>query len=173
MTLPTQEEIDRVHADRPGDQIYPKVKDKIQYVGEKEEEITTQLVDLILNDLIFDFSVANSLDEIGKVLTYLAQERGIEAPEFTGDMLMKQFSRISKLKLGLEYAKIVGISEKALDAVLRAEVERLWGDSNVAALKKLLASKVVAPKTASPSTGTGVRQEPRVQVKPRGKREIK
>lgn len=157
MSLPTKEEIDRINLDRPGDGIYPQVKSKIEHVIAEEKKTTSALVDLILKDMIYDLSVANSLDEIGKVVTYLSQEQEIEAPEFKADILMTHFSRISKLKLSLDYANMVGLKDTALDAVLKAEVDRLWGDSNSALLRKLLAAKN-STTNASPIQ-TGVKEK--------------
>ena len=141
MTLPTREDIERINSERPGDEIYPQIKDKINRVKDEGEEVTARLTDLILKDMIFDLALSNSLDEIGKIATYLAQEKDIEPPEFQGKALMAHFSRISKLQLSLNYAKAIGISDTAYDAILKAEVERLWGDSNAALLKKLLTSQ--------------------------------
>jgi len=156
MTLPTKEEIDRINSERPGDEIYPLVKDKIKQVIDEEKKTTEQILKLILNDMVYDFSIANSLDDVGKVLTYLAQDKEIEPPEFKADILMNHFSRISKLKLSLDFAKMIGLSGPAFDAVLKAEVERLWGDSNAAVLKKLLASKMASNKVAYAPTSNGV-----------------
>jgi hypothetical protein len=160
MSLPTYDEIQQVLNDRPNDALYAEVKPQVAKVSEKEHEITAKIMDLVLNDMAYDFAVANSLDEVGKVLEYLAQENQIEPPEFTGDMLMKSFSRIAKLKLSLDFADLVGVSGQALDAVLKAEVERLWGDTHAAALKKLLLSKTQSNNTVTTqkSVDTGVKE---------------
>lgn len=142
MTLPTDEEIERVLMDRPGDDIYPEVKDQVDTVDREEKEIKEKLVAIILKDMALDAAIATSCDTTGKVLTYLSQKWGIEAPEFTGDIMMRNFSRISKLKLSLEYAKLIGLDGDVLDLTVKAEIDRLWnGDSNSALLKKLLVSK--------------------------------
>lgn len=160
MTLPTKDDIERINSERPGDELYPQVKDKIKQVIEEEQKTTKSIVDLILNDMIYDLSIANSLDEVGKIITYLAQDQGIEPPEFSAKILMTHFSRLSKLKLSLDYAKMIGLSDSILDAVLKAEIDRLWGDSNAAILKKLLATKAVShTKTAVPVNSNGVKQQ--------------
>jgi hypothetical protein len=127
MSLPNQEEIDAVLAARPGDEIYQKVKPLVDQANLEEKEVREKLIALILPDLVIDFAVANSCDEIGKVLNYLSEERGILNPEFIGDILMKDFSRISKLKISLNFAKMIGLEGDVLDLMLKAEIERLWG----------------------------------------------
>lgn len=142
MTLPQQSDIDRVLSDRPGDAVYPRVKHHVEAINASEQELKEKLVALILNDMSYDLALANALDSVSEVLEYLAQERQIERPEFSGEILMRNFSRLSKLKLSLEYAKTVGIEGDALDAVLKAEIERLWqGENNANLLRQLLLNK--------------------------------
>ena len=160
MSLPTNDDIDRVLIDRPGDDLYPDIQPKVDFVDEKEKEHRAKLVDLIIKDLIEDLAIANSMDEIGGVLEYLAQKRQIAPPVFDGDPLMRAFGRISKLKLSLEYAQMIGISNADFDAIRKAEVERLWGDTNAAMLKKLLLSKSTSQTTnVVQPTETGVRMK--------------
>jgi len=144
MSLPTRDDMEKVLNERPGDELYPHLKPKVAEVDVEEKKIRSLLVDLILKDLIFDLGVANSMDEVGATLEYLAQERQIEPPEFSGDILMKNFSRISKLHLSLKYAEMIGLKGQALDLMIKAEVDRLWGDANSALLKQLLLNKAAA-----------------------------
>jgi len=127
MSLPTKEEIEAILTSRPGDEIYQKIKPLVDQASSEEKEVRDKLVALILPDLVLDLAVANSFDEVGKILEYLSQERGIETPEFIGDILMKDFSRISKLKLSLSFAKMLDMDKEALELVIKAEIERLWG----------------------------------------------
>ncbi len=99
MTLPQQSDIDRVLSDRPGDAVYPRVKHHVEAINASEQELKEKLVALILNDMSYDLALANALDSVSEVLEYLAQERQIERPEFSGEILMRNFSRLSKLKL--------------------------------------------------------------------------
>jgi D-ribose pyranose/furanose isomerase RbsD len=150
MTLPQQDELDRVLAERPGDEIFPRVKPHIEQINEQEEELKSRLIPLILEDMTYDLALANALDSVGEVLEYLAQERQIEKPEFSGEMMMRNFSRLSKLKVSLDYAEMLGLQDGVLDAVLKAEVDRLWqNDSNSAMLKQLLLNK--AAQTTAPA----------------------
>lgn len=161
MSLPIKDDMDieKILSDRPGDDLYPSVKPRVESVDEEEKTSREKLVDLILKDLTQDLAVANSFDDIGVVLEYLAQKRQIEPPEFSGDILMKNFSRISKLKLSLKYAEMIGLTGVALDLMLKAEVERLWGDTSSALLKKLLVNKSATTVTNSPRPiETGVKQ---------------
>jgi len=148
MSLPTSDEINKILSDRPGDELYPHLKPRVTEIDGDEKELRDKLVALILQDLIQDFGVANAMDEVGATLEYLAQERQIEPPEFSGEILMKNLSRISKLALSLKYAELIGLTGQAQELMLKAEVDRLWGDSNSALLKKLLATK--AATTALP-----------------------
>lgn len=151
MSLPQQNDIDRMLSERPGDELFPKVRHYVEQINEKEETLKEKLVSLILDDMIQDQALANSFDRIGEVLEYLAQDRQIEKPEFTGEILMRNFSRISKLKLSLEYAKLINLEDDVLEAVIKAEIERLWqGDSNTALLKQLLLNKAASSPTPSP-----------------------
>lgn len=167
MSLPQQGDIDRMLSDRPGDEIYPRVKHHVDRINACEIEIKEKLVPLILEDMSYDLALANALDSVGEVLEYLAQERQIEKPEFSGEILMRNFSRLSKLKLSLEYAKLLDLSGEALDAVLKAEIERLWqGDTNSQLLKQLLLNKA-ASTTASPAP---VNYPPMYTEKDKGKK---
>lgn len=157
MSMPSQDEIDRMLDERPGDEVYPDVQPKVDYVDDKEKEHRKELIDLILEDLIKDLAVANSMDSIGVVLNYLTEKRRIVLPTFDGEVLMRSFGRISKLKLSLDYAEMIGIDQDAMEAVLKAEIERLWGDTSAALLKKILLSKAVQPTQAQHAVETGVR----------------
>ena len=154
MSLPTNDDMEKVLSERPGDELYPQIKPRVAGVDEEEKAVRDRLVDLILQDLVLDLGVANSLDEVGATLEYLAQERQIEPPEFSGEILMKNFSRISKLKLSMGYADLIGLTGQAREMILKAEVERLWGDTNSALLKKLLMSKAATTGTILPQQPT-------------------
>lgn len=157
MSMPSQEEINKMLDERPGDEIYPDVKQKVDYVDDKEKEHRKALVDLVMEDLIKDLAIANSLDSIGVVLNYLAEKRQIVPPTFDGDILMRSFGRIARLKISLDYAEMIGIDSDAREAVLKAEIERLWGDTSAALLKKILLSKAVQPTQAQQVVETGVK----------------
>jgi hypothetical protein len=154
MSLPQQDELDRILLDRPGDEIYPRVKHFVDQINTDEALLKDKLVSLILADMGHDLALANSLDSMGEVLEYLAQERQIEKPEFSGEILMRNFSRISKLKLSLEYADLLDLKGDALAAVLKAEIERLWqGEVNSSLMKQLLLNKANAQQAAPQQAG--------------------
>ena len=97
-------------------------------------------------------AIAEALDTVGEIIEYLAQDRQIEKPEFSGEVLMRNFSRISKLQLSLSYAKSIGLKEDAFAAVLKAEIDRLWqGDNNSALLKQLLLNKMATTPAVTPA----------------------
>ena len=150
MVLPTQEEIDKILIDRPGDQLFENIKPKLTEINAAEGKLRQKLVSLILQDLVYDLAVSNALDDIGPVLEYLAQDRQdrrVDKPQFTATALMADFSRLSKLKLSLDYAKILGIDGDAMDAVLKAETARLWDNNNstdLTAIKQLLLNKATS-----------------------------
>ena len=163
MTLPTTDDIDRVLSERPGDDLYPEVRDQVDAVDEQEKEVKEGLVAIILKDLVLDAALANSCDEVGKILTYLSQKWQVEPAEFIGDIMMRNFSRLSKLKLSLDYAKLIGLEGDVLDMAIKAEVERLWqGDANASLLKKLLVNKAVSTsQTLAQPVETGVKAKER------------
>jgi hypothetical protein len=149
MSLPIHDEIERVLAARPNDDIFPKIKPILDETIRRESGVKENLVSLIIDDMVQDFALANSLDRIGEVIEYLTQESEIEKPEFSGKALMADLGRISRLKTSLEYAKTIGLDGAAYDAVLKAEVARLWQSDSTNALKQLLAAKAAAPTTGS------------------------
>jgi hypothetical protein len=146
MSLPTHDEIEKVLAQRPGDDLYKDVKPRVDEVGRMEKVFRGKIADLLLGDMSIDMATANCLDDTGKVLEYLAQEHQVEPPQFSGEALMKDFGRMSKLSLSMKYAKLIGLEGEVLDCVMKAEVERLWGGSGSTALKKALQAKGVPHK---------------------------
>ena len=163
MILPTQEEQDEVLDTRPGDEIYPKVKPDLKRVGGEAAKLRTKLLDIILADMVRDMATSHALNHVSAVLNYLPQEPGLDiplTPAFDGEKLMGGLSRIGQLKLSIDYSKLVGMDAKSEDAVLQAEVRRLWGDPGNAMLKKLLADKAKAAKTVhSAASPTGVKAD--------------
>jgi len=161
MTLPIVDDdrLEQVIYDRPGDDLYPEVKPLVEEVDFKEKEVQEKLVNLLMGDMALDAATANSCDKVGKVLTYLAQKWEIEPAEFIGDIMMRNFSRISKLKLSLDYAEMIGLEGDVLDLVIKAEVERLWGDTSSALIKKMLVNKsnTVQQNVAQQPSDTGVK----------------
>ena len=143
MNLPTREDQDMVLAERPGDDLYPQAKEAIGDVMDNTAKLKQKLEKLVLGDMSLDLAVSDAMDKVGLVLNYLPQEQGkdINSPEFDGIQMMEDFSRIAKLKLSLDYANILGLDECAMDAVLKAEVGRLWGEPGSALLKRLLVNK--------------------------------
>ena len=130
MTVPIKEDQDRVLSDRPNDAIYPKIKCQIEAINALEEVYKDKIVEATVRDMAFDLALSNALDTISEVISYVAQERGIEQPSFYGDLLMKNVSRISKLRASLEYADLLNIAGEERNLVIEAEIERLWEMGN-------------------------------------------
>ena len=158
MSLPiNDEENEKILSERPGDEIYQRVKDKVEQVKEGEQESKGRLVDIILEDMIIDLALSNSVDSVGEVIEYLAQDYKIERPSFDGKALMRDLSRISKLDMSIKYAELLNMDSDTLNLVIKAEIERLWGDTALALLRR----QVTVDKSANPNTQTptGVKQE--------------
>ena len=137
MSLPiNDEDNEKLLCERPGDDLYPKVKDKVAEVKENEIELKEKLIALILEDMTADFALSNGIDSVGEVIEYLAQDYKIERPSFDGKALLRDLSRIGKLNMSLKYADLLGIEGDVLDAVMKAEIERLWGDTALALLRR-------------------------------------
>jgi len=154
MVLPTTQEQEQILVDRPGDDLYPEVKDDIKRVSKEAEQIKKNLVSLMLSDMTRDLAISDALNYVGKVLNYLPQDKNmdIEVPEFSGGALMNDFSRITKLKMSMDYAVLLGMDEASREAVLKAEIGRLWGDPNSALLKRMLADKAKKEARTHPAS---------------------
>lgn len=126
MTIPIQEDSDRILNERPGDTIYPKIKNQIEILNNLEDAYKGKIIEAVLRDMAFDLAVSNALDTISEIIAYIAQERGIEQPSFYGDLLMRNVSRISKLKASLDYAELLNLSGEERNLLIEAEIERLW-----------------------------------------------
>jgi hypothetical protein len=153
---PSQEQQDQVLVDRPGDNIYPEAKKDIDKVIEESLRYKRDLEQLVLKDMSLDLAVSDAMNHVATVLNYLPQDRDmeIESPEFNGEKLMTNFGRIAQLKLSMEYTSMLNMGELEQEAVLKAEVGRLWGDPNSQLLKKLLmdkAAKAVVPQPKDPT----------------------
>lgn len=78
----------------------------------------------------------------------------IESPEFNGEKLMTNFGRIAQLKLSMDYTTLLHMDEIQREAVLKAEVGRLWGDPNSQILKRMLMDKAAKAATPQPKDPT-------------------
>ena len=152
---PSQEIQDQVLVDRPGDSLYPEAKEEIKKVIEESSKYKRELEELVLKDMSLDLAMSDAMNHVATVLNFLPQDRDmeIESPEFNGEKLMTNFGRIAQLKMSMEYTRVLNMPEMQQEAVLKAEVGRLWGDPNSALLKKLLmdkAAKAAAPQPQDP-----------------------
>ena len=152
---PTQEQQEQVLVDRPGDDMYPEAKEDIDKVIQKSGKYKEGLQDLILKDMGLDLAVSEALDHVATVLNYLPQDKDMElgSPEFNGEKLMTNFGRIAQLKMSMDYTELLSMDELQKEAVLKAEVGRLWGDPNSQLLKRLLmdkATRAAAPQPQDP-----------------------
>ncbi len=122
-----QKEINNINNLRPGDDLYSEsIRNIISSTLKQQDVLCDKMVSLIMSDMLFDLSISNALDEIGKILTYLSQETQKDTPEFRADTLMANFNRISQLKLSHEYAKLSGLPDDIINQVVQAEISRLW-----------------------------------------------
>jgi len=131
----SDEEMAVVYEERRGDEIYPTVK---HLVNKFEKDVSIwhdRFVDFIQKDSMIDKALSQALDTVGKVLEYEAQADGKECPEFQGGHLIRDFQRVSKLKTVLDLAELLELSPEAQSEVLRAEVDRLWVDPTLRALR--------------------------------------
>jgi hypothetical protein len=128
MTLPIDKD-PNVMLERPGDEVFESVKPYLKDFLPRSEAYQKELVDLILNDVIFDHAVSKALDDIGKIIEYQAQCESVEKPKFFGLAILKDTERVGKLKFILGLCKILGFDAATTDVVRAAEVDRLWGKS--------------------------------------------
>ena len=148
------EELKKVLQDRPGDQIYPNIKNDLTFVIDKAEELKKDIVDIILKDLIQDLALDKALKQVGTILEYISQDTDAERPSFQGQVLLKHFERISKLKLSVDYAHVLELDGVQFELMLKAEIERIWGDSSAKILKQLLAQRTgYTPPVQAQQTG--------------------
>lgn len=127
MYYPTPEDMERIAHTLPGDEIYPKVKPHVDAINDKEPEIRRQIKELIFKDMAFDLALARAVEEASPVVEYLSRSRE-HNPDFTAEALFRTFSRISRFKASLEILNIVDIPEELRGMLIRAEVDRLWGE---------------------------------------------
>ena len=125
MTLPTSRDA-ALYADRPGDEIFAKIKHHFPEFMDRSVALQERLVQAILDDMILDHALANALDEIGKVIEYQSQNDAVEKPKFFGSSLMKDAERVGKLNFVLNLCAVVGLDIETTEAVRAAEIERLW-----------------------------------------------
>lgn len=127
MVLPTSPNPDiALYYERPGDQIFATIKHHFPYIMDRSKELKDLLVKAILDDMILDHALASSLDEIGKVLEYQAQNEGIEKPKFSGEFILKDAERVGKLSFIMSLCRVLELPEEAAEAVRDAEIDRLW-----------------------------------------------
>jgi hypothetical protein len=89
-----------------------------------------KLIELMLEDMVFDHALASALDEVGMILEYQAQNEGIECPEFNGQGFLKASERVSRLRFTVSLGALLGLPQEAQETLLRAEVDRLWGEGH-------------------------------------------
>lgn len=123
MTLPIEDS-------RPNDEIFPKVKEKIELLKNGVGDIQSKVTDLLLRDMMTDLALAQSVDEIGEVIEYLIQDLSIERPTFDADMLLRNLRRITQLCTSYRMTQIFEMPEDLQNSVLKSEMERLWFDPN-------------------------------------------
>lgn len=153
---PSQEQQDQVLVDRPGDKVYPEAKEDIDKVITDSLKYKRDLEKLVLKDMSLDLAVSDAMNHVATVLNFLPQDRDmeIESPEFNGEKLMTNFGRIAQLKLSMDYTTLLHMDEIQREAVLKAEVGRLWGDPNSQILKRMLMDKAAKAATPQPKDPT-------------------
>ena len=123
MTLPIEDV-------RPGDEVYPRVKEKIENIKDGVSEIQKKVTELVLQDMATDLALAQSIDEVGEVIEYLIQDLAIERPSFDADILLRNLRRITQLCTSYKMTELFEIPEELRHNIMRAEMERLWFDPN-------------------------------------------
>jgi hypothetical protein len=115
---------------RPGDEVYPRVKEKLEFLKNGVAETQSKVTELVLQDMMTDLALAQSVDEIGEVIEYLIQDLGIERPTFDADMLLRNLRRITQLCTSYKMTQLFEMPEEMQSSILKAEMERLWFDPN-------------------------------------------
>jgi len=123
MTLPIEDV-------RPGDEIYPRVKEKIESLKGGVPNIQKKVTALVLEDMATDLALAQSIDEVGEVIEYLIQDLEIERPSFDADMLLRNLRRITQLCTSYKMTELFELPEELRNNIMRAEMDRLWFDPN-------------------------------------------
>ena len=130
MPLPDVQELERIAQERPGDEVFVRVRPYLEKANEEVGPIKNKIIELILEDMIYDWALDEAVDDIGAVLEYQAQEKSIERPTLDGKAIMRDTSRIGRLCFALKFARLIGINhESDIEAILRAEIDRLWFDN--------------------------------------------
>jgi len=128
MTLPDRAEIDRIIASRPGDALYTSIKEYLPRIKNTADSVEHKLVELIIDDLVTDLGVSKALDKVGIILNYHAEENGIQAPAFDGNAMLHAITRVGKLAFSLKLAEFYDLGKEAKQALLEADIDRLWFD---------------------------------------------
>lgn len=133
MTLPIDKDL---LYQRPGDDVFDKIKHHFPYILEQASKVKDLLVKVIVDDMILDHALTEALDDVGKILEYQAQNEEIEKPKFNGLSLLKDAERVGKLNFVINLCKVVGLSDEAAEAVRSAEIDRLWSVEGATKEKK-------------------------------------
>lgn len=130
MVLPINEKemLEKVIKDRPGDEVYQEIKPFVEKIESNSQTFRARILDLLVEDSIKDLALAESLDDMGKVIEYHAQNNSIERPVFSGEQVINLSRKIGQLLFAIKLAEILGANEEIIDRITNAEISRLWGD---------------------------------------------
>jgi hypothetical protein len=126
MTLPVEKD-DQIYSDRPGDQLFAKVKHQLPKILERSALVKDLLLDIIISDLVLDHALSNALDDVGAIIEYQAQSEGVEKPKFNGLSILKDAERVGKLNFIVSLCSVLGFDGDTTEAVRNAEIARIWG----------------------------------------------
>ena len=131
MTLPTDNTEDMklfesLVSERPGDEVYSKLRPQLDDVNAKSENLRRDLKKLILDDMAIDIALASAIDDVGVMIEYHAQNLGIERPKFEAPQITRDVSRLARLRLIRECAQVLGFDEDTCEKITVAEIERSW-----------------------------------------------
>lgn len=119
-----------VEETRPGDELFESVKPYLEKIKSSTNDIRDAVTQLLVDDMITDLALSQSVDQVGAVLEYLIQDLAIERPKFDADELLRNLSKVTKLSTAYKMTQIFKLPEDLQHSVLRAEMDRLWFDPN-------------------------------------------
>lgn len=125
---PPPEVLQKIAEDRVGDEIFPKVKGHVKKVEQEAEKLKKDLVQIIIRDFYLDLALDKAVKEVGAVVEYVAQDYGIDKPNFAVESMVRQLQRISKLKMAMDYCDLIELPDEERQRVLVEESNRLWVD---------------------------------------------
>lgn len=114
--------------DRPGDEVYEKIKHYIPKIVEDSDSLAKELVNLFLKDQIHDLALVKALDKIGEIIEYHAQNEDVMTPEFSGEKIMEEVSKLSLVRFMSSYCELLGLAPELKAQILTAVIAKTWAE---------------------------------------------